>query len=75
MHTVHIKLQVIQIRELTYMFQKLVILRERIFFFMAQQPLVGQGLLIIEASLSHSDAPHSVVLLWTSDQPHAETYI
>jgi len=33
----------------------------------------GQGLLIIEASRSHSDAPHSVGLLWTSDQPDAET--
>ena len=27
-----------------------------------QQPLVGQGLLIIEASGSHSDTPHSVRL-------------
>jgi len=34
---------------------------------------VGQGLLIIEDSLSHSDTPHSVGLLWTSDQPDAET--
>ena len=33
---------------------------------------VGQGLLIIEASRSHSDTPHSVGLLWTSDQPDAE---
>jgi len=40
---------------------------------MAQQPLVGQGLLIVEASRSHSDTPHSVGLLWTSDQPDAET--
>jgi hypothetical protein len=40
---------------------------------MAQHPLVGQGLLIIEASRSHSDTPHSVGLLWTSDQPDAET--
>jgi hypothetical protein len=31
-------------------------------FFMAQQPLVGQGLLIIEASRSHTDTPHSVGL-------------
>jgi hypothetical protein len=37
------------------------------------QPLVGQSLLIIEASLSHSDIPHSVLLLWTSDQSDAET--
>jgi hypothetical protein len=35
--------------------------------------LVGQGLLIIEDSWSHSDTPHSVRLLWTSDQPDAET--
>jgi len=34
---------------------------------MTQQSLVGQGLLIIEASRSHSDTPHSVGLLWTSD--------
>jgi hypothetical protein len=41
---------------------------------MAQQPLVGQGLLFVEASRSHFiDTPHSVGLLWTSDQPDAET--
>jgi hypothetical protein len=34
---------------------------------------VGQGLLITEASRSHSDTPHSVELLWTNDQPDAET--
>jgi hypothetical protein len=38
---------------------------------MTQQPLVGQGLVIIEASRSHSDTPHSVGLLWKSDQPDA----
>jgi hypothetical protein len=27
----------------------------------------------IEASRSHSDTPHSVESLWTSDQPDAET--
>jgi hypothetical protein len=32
-------------------------------FPVAQQHLVGQGLLIIEASRSHSDTPHSVGLL------------
>jgi len=36
-------------------------------------PPVGQGLLIIEASRSHSDTPHAVGLLWTSDQVVAET--
>jgi hypothetical protein len=52
------------------------IFQVRSFFFcyMAQQPVVGQGLLIIEASRSHSDTPHSAGLLWTSDKPDAETY-
>jgi hypothetical protein len=40
---------------------------------MAQQPLVSQGLLIIETSRSHSDTPRSVGLLWTTDQADAET--
>jgi hypothetical protein len=40
---------------------------------MAQQPLLGQGLLIIEASRLHSETPQSVVLLWMSDQPDAQT--
>jgi len=39
-----------------------------------QQPLVGQGLLIFEASRLHSGIPHSVSPLWTSDQPGAETF-
>jgi hypothetical protein len=47
---------------------------KNVFISMAQQPLAGQGLLIIEASRSHSDTLHSVGLLWTSDQPDAETY-
>ena len=41
---------------------------------MAQQPSLGQGLLIIEASRSHSDTPHFVGLLSTSDKPDAEPY-
>jgi hypothetical protein len=40
---------------------------------MAQQPLVSQGLLVIEASRSHSGTPHSVGLLRTCDQPDTET--
>ena len=36
------------------------------FFSMAQQPLMEQVLIIIDTSLSHSDTPHSVGLLWTS---------
>ena len=39
---------------------------------MAQQPLVGQCL-IIEASRSYSDTTQSVLLPWTSDQPYALT--
>ena len=40
---------------------------------MPQKPPVGQTLLITEASRSYSDTPHAVRLLWTSDQPDAET--
>jgi hypothetical protein len=40
---------------------------------MVWQPLGGLGLLIVKASRSHSNTPHSVGLLWTSDQPVAET--
>jgi hypothetical protein len=39
---------------------------------MAWQPFVDQGLLITEVSLSHSDKPNSVELLWTSDHPAAD---
>jgi hypothetical protein len=42
---------------------------------MERQTLVGQGLLIVEASWSNSDTPQSVGLLWTSDQPDAKTSI
>ena len=55
MHTVYIKSQVIQIRELTNMFQQLVVILRETVFFKAQQPLVDQGLRIIEASPSRSD--------------------
>jgi hypothetical protein len=40
---------------------------------MAPISLVGQGLLVIEASRSHSDTLHSTGLLWASDQSDAET--
>jgi hypothetical protein len=43
------------------------------FFSIAQQPLLVQGLIIMQASLSHSDTLHSVWLLWTSDQSDADT--
>ena len=41
--------------------------------FMTQQLLAGQVLFICRVSLSHSDKPHSVGLLWTSYQPDVET--
>jgi len=34
---------------------------------------VGQGLLIVEALWSHTNTPLLAGLLWTSDQPIAET--
>ena len=43
-------------------------------FLTTQRPLPGQGLLIIEALRSHTNTPHSVQLLWKSDQPNAETW-
>jgi hypothetical protein len=42
-------------------------------FFMAQQPIVGQSIPIIEVLRSHSGTPHSVGLIWTWDQPNTET--
>jgi hypothetical protein len=38
------------------------------FFSVAQQPNLGLGRLIVEGSRSHLDTPHSIGLLWTSDQ-------
>jgi hypothetical protein len=35
---------------------------------------MGQGLLIVEASRSHSGTPQSVRLLWKSDKPHKKTF-
>ena len=44
------------------------------FFFMARPSIAGQGLLIIEASRSHSDTSHSVRLLWTSKTDNTGVY-
>jgi hypothetical protein len=43
-----------------------------LYFFMAQQPPLGQGLLFVETSRSRSDIPQSVGLFWASDQPDPE---
>ena len=40
---------------------------------MGQHPPLCQGLLTVEVSRSHSDTPHSIWLLWTGEQPVAET--
>jgi len=40
---------------------------------MTQQSLVAQGLLMFEASHSHSDTKHSLGLLRTGDNPVAQT--
>jgi len=40
---------------------------------MAQTTMVGPRPLIIDVSRSHSGTPQPVVLVWTSDQPSAET--
>jgi len=45
----------------------------RFFFFNGKTAPIGPGILINEASRSHSDTPHSVGLLRRSDQPDAET--
>jgi hypothetical protein len=36
---------------------------------------LGQGLNMVEVPRSHSDIPHSVGLLWASDQPVANLYL
>jgi hypothetical protein len=45
------------------------------FIFLARQPLVSLGRLLIKPARSHSDTPHSIGLLWTSDRPVEETSI
>jgi len=42
-------------------------------FYMVEQPTVGQDLLIIEATRSHSDTPPSVGLLQTGNHTVAQT--
>ena len=46
-----------------------IVVKENIFFFHGSTALVGLDLEIVEVSRSHSDTPHSVGLLWTSDRP------
>ena len=41
--------------------------------FVALRHNVGPGFLMLEVYRSHNDAPHSVGLLWMSDQSVAET--
>jgi hypothetical protein len=51
----------------------IVILRYMCIFYHGATVLVGQGVLFIEDSWSHSDTPHLVGLLWTSGHPVAKT--
>ena len=46
-----------------------------LFFYGACSPIVGHGLLILEVffEITNNDTPRSVGLLWTNDQPVAET--
>jgi hypothetical protein len=44
------------------------------FLLWRNSPHWGQVLIIIEVSWSHWDTPHSLGLLWTSDQPVAGTF-
>jgi len=48
-------------------------LRQRVTNFLVQQPLAGQGPLIIDVSQSRSDTPNPNGLLCMSDQPNAQT--
>jgi len=50
----------------------MLIIYATVFLPTVSQPLVVKGLLIAEASQSHSDKTYSVGLLWSSDQPDAE---
>jgi hypothetical protein len=40
---------------------------------MVRQPVMGQGLRMVETLQSHSNAPHSLELPWTSDQRAQQT--
>ena len=60
-------------RTIVSWFNATFVLSDIFFFSMAQQPVGGQGRLIIEDSQSHLETPHSVGLLWANDQPVAET--
>jgi len=44
-----------------------------LYFFHGSAAIVGISLFVFEVSRSHSDTPHSVGLLWTSDRPNTET--
>jgi len=65
----------VHIIKLNFVFKTLTCLSVQLTFLspMAQQPPVGQSLLIIQSSRSYSDAPHSVEVLRTCDQPDTET--
>jgi hypothetical protein len=49
-------------------FELYIIVTQVLVFLLAQQPPVGQSFLTVVVSRLQSDTPHSVELLWTSDQ-------
>ena len=55
-----------------FIFLKKELILRKIFSSIVQQPLVGQGLLFIEASRSHPDTPYSVGLLSPTQRPLLE---
>jgi len=46
--------------------------KNSLFFFLAQDPLVGLEFLLDKGLQSHTNTPHSVGFLQTSDQPDDE---
>jgi hypothetical protein len=52
--------------------QNLILTNVHILSPVAEDPPVGQGILITEASRSYSDTQHSIGLLWPGNQPLAE---
>jgi hypothetical protein len=69
-HQVNVTFHVCLRRQVAAVFETIIIVSIR--SPMAQKHLVDQSRLIIEASRSHPDTPHSVGLLWTTDKPNAE---
>jgi hypothetical protein len=77
LHTAFLFLHLTAIYSLSYYTKKLPGMGATFLFIpyytTSSQAVLGRGRLFVEVSWLHSDAPHSVWLLWTSDQPDAQT--